>query len=414
MTFELTTHQQEAADLTKQWFKYKEHHYENPIFRLFGYAGTGKTTITNKIIEQLDLTMGEDVKFAAYTGKAAMVMRRNLLPASTIHSMIYHVVEADEKAVEKLRQQLHDPYVSEFERGRIRAELNEISKPRFQLRERGDPSLKGVKLLVLDECSMVNAEMLLDLFTFEIPMLVLGDPGQLPPIEGRSPLTDVRPDAMLTEIHRQAEGNPIIYLATRARKGYDLKLGEYANSRVISKRSLTQGMMKSFDQILVGKNTTRREINERMRDIRGFTGRYPQVGEKLICLRNNPEFGLFNGMICYVEEVGFGDKLSIELKIRRETDAEGDPPTSVYALRAHFDMYDNEHAMDNVKLGDRLSVNEFDFGYSITVHKAQGSAWNNVCLIDDGMFAGWGKQGDRERWLYTGITRACDTLTIAV
>lgn len=415
MTFELSPQQQNAADLTKQWFKDKDKHFENPIFRLFGYAGTGKTTITNNIIEQLGISLGEEAKFAAYTGKAAMVMRKNHLPASTIHSTIYHVVEADEKEVEKLREQLNEPFLNEFERSRLRAELNEASRPHFQLRDKSDASLKNTKLLVLDECSMVNAEMLLDLLTFEIPMLVLGDPGQLPPIEGRSPLTDVRPDVMLTEIHRQAEGNPVIWLSTQARKGYDLRLGDYGTSRVIQKRSLSKDAMQEFDQILVGKNTTRRQINMRMRDIKGFHNRYPVVGEKLICLRNNQEYGLFNGMICHVVSMGTDhDKISIEFYVKRETDSDNDPPIRVQALRAHFDAYENENAMDKVKLSDRLAVNEFDYGYAITVHKAQGSQWDNVCLIDDGMFAGWGKQGDRERWLYTAITRAADRVTVAV
>jgi exodeoxyribonuclease-5 len=413
MTLNLTAHQQEAADKVKRWYTDKDTHFDNPIFRLFGYAGTGKTTITAKIIEQLKLTMGDEVLFGAYTGKAAMVMRKNQLPASTIHALIYKVIEPDVDECKKVLERLNNPNINDFERGRFRQEYNDISKPRFQLRDINDGALKNAKLLVFDECSMVDKDMLLDLLTFDIPMLVLGDPGQLPPIEGKSPLTDVPPDAMLTEIHRQAQDNPIIYMATLARKGHDIPLGDYGNSRVVRMDSLTRRQMKAFDQVIAGKNTTRRSINLRMRQVHGFAGPYPEVGEKLICLRNNAEKGLFNGMICYVEEVGLVSPIQIEMKVRKETDGPGDPPTTVYVLRAHFDMYKDDRAMDRVSLSDRLSSDEFDYGYCITTHKAQGSQWDNVCLVDDGMFAGWGNPLDRERWLYTGITRAADRITIA-
>ena len=411
--FNLSQQQQDAADQVEQWFKNKKSHKENPIFRLFGYAGTGKTTITKSIVDQLGLKMGEEVLFAAFMGKAAMVMRRNQLPASTIHALIYQVVVPDEKEVQALRDQMNNGYLNDSERGRLRQELREASRPRFQLRTKSGSGLKNAKLLVLDECSMVNEEMLKDLLTFDVPLLVMGDPGQLPPIEGKSPLTDVKPDVMLTEVHRQAKDNPILHIATCVRQGDRMPQGQLGSSRVIRKYDLTRKAMLSFDQILVGKNATRREINTKMRNIQGFEGTYPQVGEKLICLRNSPDNGLFNGMICYVEDVGSHDKISFLLTIRKETDDPNTPPITVRALQAHFDMYRDENAMDHIKLGDRLAVDEFDFGYAITVHKSQGSQWDNVCLVDDGMFDGWGKPGDRARFLYTGVTRAAESITVA-
>jgi len=410
LTFELSNKQQEASDAVRKWFINKDLHEEKPIFRLFGYAGTGKTTITNHIIEQSKLSK-DQVKFGAFSGKAAMVMKKNQLPATTIHSMIYDVVPPDEKETEKLRMKLVNGRFNDDEKRRIRQEILELSKPHFSLKEQD--KLKGIQLIVLDECSMVNNEMLLDILTFDIPLLVLGDPGQLPPIEGKSPLTDVSPDVMLTEIHRQAEGNPVIWLATQARLGRSIPYDTYGDSLVMPLRNITRSMMLGFDQIITGKNVTRREINTRIRDLKGYEGLYPNVGEKLVCLRNRHEDGLFNGMICYVEEILDQDQISIQYKIRKETDTDDDEPSVVHILKAHFDSYKNEYAMDKVKLSDRLSVNEFDFGYAITVHKAQGSQWDNVCLVDDGMFNGYGKPGDRERWLYTGISRAAETVTIA-
>lgn len=348
--------------------------------------------------------------FAAYTGKAALVMRQHGLCASTIHSLIYTVVEPDSKQVEQIRKRLNDPYIDEYEKRRIKQELEEKSRPHFELKTKDGSNLKDAKLLVLDECSMINEDMLLDLLTFEIPLLVLGDPGQLSPIEGKSIIMDVEPDVMLTEIHRQARGNPIIYLASRARLGYDLEIGQYNESRVLDKYDLGNEDMKKFDQIIVGKNAYRKKINQRMRELLGFDNIYPNIGEKLICLRNNAEYGLLNGMICYVEKVGKSDAVSIEYTIRPEDS----DPIVVRALKAHFQSYTDPDALSKVRLSDKMAVNEFDFGYAITVHKAQGSQWNNVCLIDDGMFQGFGKPDDRKRWLYTGISRAIDKITIAV
>ena len=415
-SFDLSSGQQEAADKVKGWYEeadeLRDHAAEKPIFRLFGYAGTGKTTTIRAIISQLGLTLGADVLFGAYTGKAAMVMRRQGLPAATIHSLIYKVVDPDRKACSELYKKLNEES-NEGERNRIRQELQIKSKPSFQLRLPEETPLEDASLLVLDECSMVNSDMLKDLLTFEVPLLVLGDPGQLPPIEGESPLTSVSPDVMLTEIHRQAEGNPIIAYATRARQNIPLPFGEMGTSRNIMKSMLSRDDILSFDQILCGKNNTRKAINTEVRQLKGFTSPYPLAGEKLICLRNSTENGLFNGMICYVDRVGDLLDSSLELFIRRETDDENATPIRVLALRAHFDSYHDKDALDRVKWWERTDADEFDFGYGITVHKSQGSQWDNVCLIDDKMFKGWGGPQDRKRWLYTGITRAVDRICVA-
>lgn len=414
--FNLSSGQQEAADKVKSWYEEADELRDNaagkPIFRLFGYAGTGKTTTIRAIISQLGLELGSDVLFGAYTGKAAMVMRRQGLPASTIHSLIYKVVDPDRKKCQELHKKLNEE-TNEGEKNRIRQELQLASKPSFQLRLPEETPLEDASLLVLDECSMVNSDMLKDLLTFGVPLLVLGDPGQLPPIEGESPLTSVEPDIMLTEIHRQAEGNPIIAYATRARQNIPLPFGEMGSSRNIMKSMLTRDDILGFDQILCGKNNTRKAINEEVRRLQGRVSPYPEAGEKLICLRNSTENGLFNGMICYVDRVGDLLDSSIELFIRRETDEPTSDPIRVLALRAHFDVYSDKLALDKVKWWERTDTDEFDFGYGITVHKSQGSQWDSVCLIDDKMFKGWGNPGDRKRWLYTGITRAVDRICVA-
>ncbi len=169
-----TREQAEAIDGVGRWLK----RGEPQVFRLFGYAGVGKTTLARHVAEAAD---GETA-FAAFTGKAAMVMRAHGCPgATTIHALIYRASEGADGA------------------------------PTFTINEDGPAS--RASLIVIDECSMVDAELARDLLSFGKPILVLGDPFQLPPVKGGGYFTDAAPDVMLTEIHRQAEDNPIIRLA---------------------------------------------------------------------------------------------------------------------------------------------------------------------------------------------------------
>lgn len=262
--FDLSTGQQVAANSIKEWFEEQErllYHegddcspMEQPIFRVFGYAGTGKTTTIRHIMDQLGIR--SETLFAAYTGKAAMVMRKTGLPARTIHSLIYEPVAPDSNECEKLSKAYKletDPTL----KAQLKQELREKSKVHFILRDRENSGLKQARLLVLDECSMVNDEMLADLLSFNVPMLVLGDPGQLPPIDGEGALTRTTPDVMLTEIHRQAKGNPIIDFATRARNGIYIPRIAMGTSSHCLQASLSSEQVLKFDQIITGKNFTR-------------------------------------------------------------------------------------------------------------------------------------------------------------
>ena len=165
-----TPHQDQALSAVADWLKAKPGRGGTPqVFRLFGYAGTGKTTLARHIADGVS----GNVKFAAFTGKAALVMRnKGCDNASTIHSLIYRTRESGEE------------------------------QPSFELWD--DAPASKAKLIVIDECSMVDAELGRDLMSFDCPLLVLGDPAQLPPIQGGGFFTDADPDAMLTEVHRQA------------------------------------------------------------------------------------------------------------------------------------------------------------------------------------------------------------------
>ena len=265
---QFTPHQDQALNVVAEWLKAKPGTNGTPqVFRLFGYAGTGKTTLARHIADEAD----GDVKFAAFTGKAASVMRgKGCHGASTIHSLIYRARESGEEI------------------------------PNFDLWDEA-PASKAA-LVIIDECSMVDAELGRDLLSFGVPVLVLGDPAQLPPIQGGGFFTEAEPDAMLTEVHRQAQDDPIVRLSMEIRAGNRLQPGVYGATQVVRRDALDPQRVLDADQVLVGRNVTRRAYNTRMRERRGFEDALPMAGDKLVCLRNNRRKGLFNGGLWMVKE----------------------------------------------------------------------------------------------------------------
>ncbi len=372
---EFSPQQDEALKAVSRWLK----EGRSPVFRLFGFAGTGKTTLARYFAEHVD---GE-VLFAAFTGKAAQVLRsRGASNARTIHSLIY--------------RPKGEEMIEDEETGKTSV------APMFSI-NRQSPLAKAA-LIIIDECSMVDEKLGQDLVSFGTPVLVLGDPGQLPPVSGGGYFTNHEPDFLLTEIHRQARDNPIIDLAMRVREGDEIPLGDYGQAKVITKRDVTQDLVLDADQVLVGTNRTRRRYNQRLRELKGFSQIYPQAGDKLVCLRNDPAKGLLNGSLWKVMSASKETvKPGINLLVNPEEDDPDRGAARIKLLKAAFEDSETEIPWSTKKRYD-----DFDYGYALTVHKAQGSQWNNVVLFDES----WAFRDTRERWLYTAITRAAERLTI--
>jgi exodeoxyribonuclease-5 len=403
--------QERALEQVRLWLDFPG---EKKIFRLFGFAGTGKTTLA---IQIASMVRGRCL-FASFTGKAALVMRRKGCDgARTIHSLIYEVREGED----------------------------DDDSPIFQLNP--DSELCKAALLIVDECSMVDEELGLDVMSFEVPVLVLGDPAQLPPVAGAGYFTNHEPDVMLTEIHRQAEGNPIIHIATDIRLGKRVAFGNYrgdlapgAGVSVIRRTQLMRGSMMAADQIICGKNDTRCTINRKMRSHLREAGKLappadeasgdrPIVGDRVICLKNKRDRALFNGGIWNVKEIlkGWPSKKDGEIKKagRRDVsylrlDSVDDERTDVPVRVPHaFWLWDGK--AEHLKLAadiKRRTHDEFDFAYAITCHKSQGSQWNKVVVIDERFIFGRYDADDPDemprRWAYTAVTRAAEALILAI
>jgi len=386
--------QQDAAlSAVSRWLRERS----APFFYLAGYAGTGKTTLAKHFAQDAG-----DVLFASFTGKAAAVMRnKGCTGATTIHRLIYTARTKGSARLKELRERLEQggdamtPAARKKLQAAIRDELKSLRAPAFDMNPSSD--VRHADLLIIDECSMVNERMGKDLLSFGVPVLVLGDPAQLPPVASGGFFTEREPDFMLTEVHRQAEASGILRLATMVRSGQTLAHGEYGDARVIRRAAVVPDEVMAADQVLVGRNGTRRATNARMRQLLGRAGVLPEAGDRLVCLRNNHDLGLLNGEIWDALDAQPLDTETIGLTIQN-----GDLVENVVAWTAPFEGRELS-TWDHDK-----EVQEFDYGNALTVHKAQGSQWPSVFVFDES----WAFRKDAARWLYTAVTRAADKLVV--
>lgn len=404
---ELSRNQEIALTKVHNWLQSGE----EQVYRLFGYAGTGKTTIAKYFAEGIE---GE-VLFAAFTGKAAHVMQqKGCTGASTIHSLIYMANHKSEERLKELREKLisasigkEDPErIADIERD-VREEEQNLRRPSFSLDY--DSDLKDAQLLIVDECSMVGQELAQDLLSFGTKILVLGDPAQLPPVARTGGyFTDVDPDNMLTEVHRHALESPVYRIATDVRSGTPIYFGQYDESYIRPLQDLDDNARQETDQIIVGKNSTRRKANKRMRDILGYSeeSEFPIMGDRLVCLRNNKKLGLLNGSIWTVAEDPEDideEEGHMDLAISQN----GHDPVEV---SAHLAPFQGEEIRGS--WNERKTSEEFDYGYALTCHKSQGSQWEDVLVVDESKaFCRQGPDVER-RWLYTAVTRAAERVRI--
>ena len=396
--------QQGALDAVKQWMELEAG--DDQVFYLAGYAGTGKSTLARHFAEGVE----GYVMFGAYTGKAALVMRRmGCVDATTVHRMIYVPRERSTARFSRMKKDMllleEAEQVDEVALRKLRYALSvELMKAKgidFDLRDDEDLEIHHAALVVVDEVSMVGEQMGGDLLSFGRPILVLGDPAQLPPVKGGGYFTAREPDVMLTEIHRQAEGSPVIDLATAVREGRRPGYGIYGESAILQKGVLGIQDVLEFDQVLVGRNVTRKALNARIREEMGRTSHLPMAGDRLVCLRNNHDLGLLNGAIWDATSdavVVDDDTVLLEVK-----DPDNGQELAVLAHRHYF-----EDREDDLVGWITREAECFDFGYVLTVHKSQGSQWDRVLVLDESRVF----RGDAKRWLYTGITRAAEAVTV--
>jgi exodeoxyribonuclease-5 len=211
---QLNRSQELAARKFHRWWKLKD----KPTFEISGAAGTGKTYLVRHVLEGEGIDI-DKVLFMAYVGKATLAMRMNGINATTIHKAI--TLSVKEKVMEGDHQLVID------------------GRPQWQYKFYPREHLNDdIKLIVVDEGSMVPGYMAKWLLDYDIPVIVLGDLNQLPPVGGSSYFLQ-NPDAILTQIMRQASDSPIPYIAQYAIAGDERMFNNNLNieDKVIIKRS---------------------------------------------------------------------------------------------------------------------------------------------------------------------------------
>ena len=393
---ELNEKQKNGLTLALQRYKNKEKYTV-----IAGYAGAGKSTLVRFIIEELK-TYGvkeTDVCFACFTGKAAQVLlKKGNKNVITLHKLLYKSIPKESGGFVRIP----------------------------------NPSIP-YKIVVVDEVSMAPKTLMDLLFKHNVYVICLGDPFQLPPVDKKEDnhLLDA-PHIFLDEIMRQAQESEIIQLSMAIRENRPIETFQGKEVQILNKEELNTGMLTWADQILVATNATRVSINTQMRKLLNF-GEKPQDGDKIICLRNywdcfsDNEEPLVNGTIGILKNsfltkrylpsiVKTTDGLShIDLIVG---DFISDSGMYFHSLEMDKKMIDTgEFSLDwktvyqlnrNPKTRD-IPPLEFTYGYAITCHKAQGSEWDKVLVIEEKFPF---DKIEHARWLYTAVTRSSEKLVL--
>lgn len=373
---ELTKKQEEGLKIAVERYKNNE-----AYTCIAGYAGTGKSTLVKFIIDALEVPY-DKIAFCAYTGKAATVLAKKGNPgATTAHRLLYHTKEMEDGTY------VHTPRTSPEE---------------------------DLKLVVVDEVSMLEKEQWDILMKWHIPVICLGDPAQLPPIHEDNGVLE-HPHIFLDEVVRQAQDSEIIKLSMDVREGKYLNFYKGKDVWIIPSEDVSDKLLTTADIVLCGKNATRQGLNRRMRQsIWGdkYTDE-PINGDKCICLKNYwNEGNLTNGTIGFLQGIRKYNTKLLKPKMIADFASESDG----YFFDLHMDyqlLSEGKPTVnkDNWKQYPKIErPMEFDYAQCITVHKSQGSEYDRVVVFNEYL-------GDRDywkRWAYTAITRSKDKLVVVM
>ena len=363
----LNKEQEEAANRAVYWFHYSSQQY----FSIVGYAGTGKSVVISEIIRRLRLK-SEEVLPIAYTGQACTIMRtKGFVNACTCHAGLFNPVKVP------MKDNL----------GRVFSGTK-------------------IKLIVLDEAWMAPEFIRKVLDDTGIKVLAAGDPGQLPPIGGKPAFLMDGIICRLTELMRQSENSPIVYLANRARNGEPICPGVYGNSVfVIFDDELNNEILSRSHIVICAKNATRDYLNNRVRhEILHKFSNYPDYGERIICRHNNWDksvgnIPLVNGLVGTVispPDVSRVDKDTLKLDFLPDLTNEKFSNLEINIKYLNMAYKDREFYSRN----PYFQGEQFEYAYASTVHLAQGSEYLCGTYIEEAMNPQLVKAAN-----YTAITR---------
>lgn len=436
---EYTSKQEDALKKVSKIIKANKEDY----FLLAGYAGTGKTTITENIVNYAT-RKGKHVFVTAPTNKAVEVLESkmgNKVDSNVVFETIYKTLKY---------MKFDNPNIPDFFEG---ADLSD-------------------SLIIIDESSMINDDVmkaLIENVTSTTQVVFLGDSFQLPPIGGDPDLftwtsNKFRPEnkVELTEVKRQVVDSGILTIATAMRTAREAVIppgnsisGDF---RILEPEELQSSWLNEVEEgndtvILTYTNNKRTEFNQaaRQRKFQARSKNHMLASDKMIAVANTPYYT--NGQIFDLEKDAVMVGNPIKVKLFNDRNYLMKEPTTLqkgYFTRkvkvddeeveqivpfifspdlkkASLSMYDlnglsrvrgnqkleswlNEPSWSDTMTKmteDRknvLTTQVLTYGYSITTHKSQGSQWKSVYVNPE--------NNTDPRWMYTAVTRASDSVAI--
>lgn len=366
-----------------------------------GYVVTHNTTLIRYLLSKLDLSQSE-CYVVAYTGQAVNVLRQGGIYAKTIHSTFMTAVQRPLIVNGKVVKRRGIP----------------VTVTRF-IPRKSIPS--SVKLIICDESSFLPEKLEEMMLRYNVPILEIGDPFQLPPVAGKQCFTMDRLDYVLTEIMRQNEDSEIIDMATRFREGQRIPLKKYYKDVrfLIGKPSAEDTFHRFFpffrfsDIILTVTNKDRTAITDLYRkEILKTSNPFPIKGERLICRRNEwgtvlADFPLTNGTQGYavntvsksmVNYTNHFFLLNFRPIFLEDAYHDGLACDSDYIQKDFSTEQENKYQVGFMK---------FEYAHAITTHLSQGSTYDSILFMD--RYMGYLNNDEyAARLRYTAVTRARD------
>lgn len=368
MKEQLNTGQLEAFERIVGFFKNRE---TTPLI-LSGFGGTGKSFVIQTVLKEL---IGYRIARVAFTGRAASHLSEGI----TCHSLLYKP-EMDSKG----------------------------NLVRFVHKERDEILEVCADGIIVDESSMIPSKMFDELMSIGVPVLWVGDIAQLPPIDNDHPgfnVMDMEAEKLILDqnmrVHDDSYG--IHELCDHLRSSNTIPRRKFSGVKYVAKgKTLTLDFHKNnrFDYIICGTNKTRKKFNDLVRNARGYGGETPEVGEQVICLKNNvSNYNRVNNGEVYIVEGIIPESDSAAKYMLRNADKK----EQTVSVVVENDTWYTEAATNPKK-------DVFTFGYAMTCHKAQGASIDSVLFYDENVSFFL----DSQKFKYTACSRASKRLTIAI